>query len=592
MKNVKVKHKLFIALAVILVLSMIIAVCGAVGVAKLNTELSRLVNRNWPHAKAILTMEKNQQAEVNELLLALTALDPASMTQFLDSAREKLEENEKILAEVRGNSNIDPALFDAVEKAMRDQTEVRKRFRELASEGTVESRNEAVKVMNSELMPLLAVERDALYAIGQAQTQRNEDRAQDADSLYKTLMVVIIVLTITSLIACVFITNALIRSIMTPLNVIEHAVQEFQHGNFEADVDYESGDEFGQVCKSVIACQDTLKAVVSDACDLLEKMAAGNFNVKSKVPDQYVGGLKPMLGSMRDINHKLSDTLSQIDLGAEQVSAGAEQVSTGAQALAQGATEQASAVEELSATISEISAKSKENANNSNLAMEHSKLAGGYVAESADNIQQMVAAMKEISDSSQEIGKIIETIENIAFQTNILALNAAVEAARAGSAGKGFAVVADEVRNLAAKSDEAAKATKDLINSSIRSVQTGDEIVNRVAGSLEKTIEAAQKAQTDIEMISRAAEEEAEAISQVTEGIDQISAVVQNNSATSEESAAASEELSSQAAIMKDLMSKFQLRDVESGYSSAMQDSRDSNGQSASSFRGSSYAKY
>lgn len=592
MKNVKVKHKLLIALAVILVLGMIIAVCGVVGISRLNTQLNRLVNRNLPNATAILTMERNLQAEVNELLLALTTEDSAEMTRYLDAARKSIEENQKILENVRANSSVDPALFSALDKSIEAQHEVRAHFRDLVGEGTVKARDEALKVMNEEFLPLLVVERDAIKAISDAQTQVNGNTARDADTMFKTLMAVIVVLTITSLLGCVFITTSLLRAIMTPLNVIEHAVKEFQQGNFEADVDYESGDEFGQVCKSVIACQDTLKAVISDACTLLGQMAAGNFNVKSRVPEQYVGGLKPMLGSMRDINHKLSDTLSQIDLGAEQVSAGAEQVSTGAQALAQGATEQASAVEELSATISEISAKSKENANNSNLAMEHSKLAGNYVAESADNIQQMVAAMKEISDSSQEIGKIIETIENIAFQTNILALNAAVEAARAGTAGKGFAVVADEVRNLAAKSDEAAKATKDLINSSIRSVQTGDEIVNRVAGSLEKTIEAAQKAQTDIELISRAAEEEAEAISQVTEGIDQISAVVQNNSATSEESAAASEELSSQAAIMKDLMSKFQLRDVESGYSPAMQDTRDSDGQSASSFRGSSYAKY
>ena len=171
----------------------------------------------------------------------------------------------------------------------------------------------------------------------------------------------------------------------------------------------------------------------------------------------------------------------------------------------------------------------------------------------------MVTAMGDISRSSQEIGKIIATIENIAFQTNILALNAAVEAARAGVAGKGFAVVADEVRNLASKSDEAAKATKELIHGSVESVKRGEMIVEQVSQALESTIEAAQKAEADIAQITSAIREETESISQVAEGIEQISTVIQTNSATSEESAAASEELSSQAARLKELVSRFKI---------------------------------
>ena len=207
--------------------------------------------------------------------------------------------------------------------------------------------------------------------------------------------------------------------------------------------------------------------------------------------------------------------------------------------------------------------QSHENAQNSASAMEQALRAGGYVEESARDVKEMVDAMDEISTSSREIGKIIATIENIAFQTNILALNAAVEAARAGSAGKGFSVVADEVRNLAAKSDEAAKATKELISSSIASVKNGDEIVKRVESSLESTIQAAGRAVGEIELIAKAVEEEAKSIAQVTEGIEQISAVVQTNSATSEESAAASEELSAQAAMVKGVLSRFTLRSDE-----------------------------
>ena len=359
----------------------------------------------------------------------------------------------------------------------------------------------------------------------------------------------------------------LVKGIMEPTEEVRKALMGFSEGKLDIPVNFESKNELGDMCNALRSSQDTLSAVIEDICYLLGEMANGNFDVRSRATDKYVGALSAVLESIRKINHNLSDTLAQIDLSAEQVSSGSEQVSTGAQALAQGATEQASAVEELSATISEIANGAKKNAENGETAMRQSQESGNLVLESAKYMEEMVEAMGSISQSSQEIGRIISTIENIAFQTNILALNAAVEAARAGSAGKGFAVVADEVRNLATKSDQAAKATKELIDHSIESVQGGNEIVKKVSDALSKTVEASNLAMGSLKEITKAVEAEAESISQVTEGIDQISSVVQTNSATSEESAAASEELSSQASLMKELMAKFKLR-VDENYTS------------------------
>lgn len=327
-----------------------------------------------------------------------------------------------------------------------------------------------------------------------------------------------------------------------------------------------SNDELGQLAFIFTKTSDDLAAIIKDINYCLNHMASGDFCVDSQCEERYVGGYSHVLHDMKEIREKLSETLLQIDEVSNQVQSGSEQVATGAQALSQGATEQAASIEQLGSTITELSERIKDNADEARAANALSVDAGTDVIESNQHMQELLTAMAEINETSTEIGKIIQTIENIAFQTNILALNAAVEASRAGVAGKGFAVVADEVRNLASKSADAAKNTTVLIQNSVLAVENGSKLAIATAESLGKVVECVQDVEEKIKNIAAASEEQSDSVAQIAQGIDQISAVVQTNSATAEQSAAASEELSSQANLLKSMMTHFTLRDNRADY--------------------------
>lgn len=567
MKNMKVKNKLFVSLCIVVCMSMIIAIGGGWGMKELNDQIEVFVDQTLPNTERIWEMRRNLQSEANLLLLALIQPDQQKITDYLNKANADIERNETLLKEFKDNTSVDKSLLDKVDNSIKEQTPYRTSFHDYTRQNTSEGDVEAYKIMQTELLPLLEEEADLLHDVSDAQDSLSSTRIEKAEALYNTLLITLVGLVAAGIVVSLIITRKLVRSMVPPLEQIRNASIALSKGDFDAEISYESHDEFGDTCSALLNSQKALKAVIEDECMILNEMAEGNLNVRSGIPEAYVGNLVPVYKSLRKIVGDLSDAIAQINSGAEQVSAGADQVATTAQALAQGSTQQASAVEELSATINEISSSSQNNAQRTAMAMERSKVAGDHVNESAKDIEEMVEAMQQITQSSQEIEKIIGTIEQIAFQTNILALNAAVEAARAGSAGKGFAVVADEVRNLAAKSDEAAKATKDLISNSIESVKNGDEIVHRVSDSLGETIKATTASVEEISQIAKAIESDAASIVQVTEGIEQISAVVQTNSATSEESAAASEELSSQASLVKSVVARFNVRvDSEGDY--------------------------
>ena len=379
-------------------------------------------------------------------------------------------------------------------------------------------------------------------------------------STYRNI-VIIIALVIITLIVSSAISIRIATGLGKPIRVCVQRIQKLQEGDLTSPVpEFNRKDEIGLLTEATSQIVYVFRGIIEDIGYQLHEVARGNLNVRSRNYDLYVGDMEEILTTLQDLERGLSSTMSQINTAAEQVSAGAEQVSSGAQALAQGATEQASAVQELSATISDISSSANENTVAAKQAQEKANQAGTQVTASNDKMRELKQAMGDIFKGHQEIGQIIEAIENIAFQTNILALNAAVEAARAGTAGKGFAVVADEVRSLASKSDQAAKQTKDMIEHSMSNVERGSVLTDEVSKALDQTVAYTEEAVQLMNQVTENIISETESIHQVSEGTDQISSVVQTNSATAEESAAASEELSGQSSLLKNLVSQFTLR--------------------------------
>jgi methyl-accepting chemotaxis protein len=394
---------------------------------------------------------------------------------------------------------------------------------------------------------------DQFFKQLEERTFKTVDALKNQGNLLLLISVIIVAfISILTIIIAIFITQRISNQLGEDPAALEKITEQVADGDLQ----------IAFANKKLLGVYKSTKNMVTSLqykADIIAEIASGDITT-----DVQIASKKDMLGqSLIRMTNSLNNLLGNVNMSVDQVNIGADQVAQASQSLSQGATEQASSLEEVSASITQINSQSRQNAENATEANGLAKQATEDAEKGNKEMEGLSVAMEKINNSSDQIKKIVKVIDDIAFQTNLLALNANVEAARAGKYGKGFAVVADEVRNLAVRSAEAVKETTEMVDESIKNIESGNKAVAATATQLESIVGGSSRVADFLEEIATASKEQAEAIDQITQGLEQIDQVTQSNTASAEESAAAAEELASQSIQLKNMVATFKLKNVQ-----------------------------
>ncbi len=552
-KDLAISKKLSTAFMAIIICFVISIGVSIIGIFMVGNQLTYFYQTPYKNAVSATMYRRDLQSAMKGLLQSITTNDTTQTEDFLKVVQEDVDDQTKQREFLKGNSSATD-LLKQVEDASNVLAPHREKIMGLARENKAD---EALEIYYNDYMPATKPLIAALTSLGQYQ----EDNAvKSYDSANLTRIVVTLVLVIVagfSLFMTVYLSRFLSKLLTTPISELRGVAEAMAEGNLNVNIEYESEDELGNLADSLKKLIGRFQAIIPDVQYCLGEMADGDFTVKSKCTNDYIGDFFPILEAMRGIKNNLNDVLGQIQDASNQVQAGAQNMSEGAQSLAEGSTTQASSVEELTATVNEVSDQVVSDAKRAKEVSKDAERVGNDAQTSQHQMEDVVKAMENISSTSNQIEMIINTIEEIASQTNLLSLNASIEAARAGEAGKGFAVVANEIGKLASQSAEAATNTRNLIQVAMGEIQNGNKIVDDASNSLNSVLKSITGIVVAVDEISQSSEKQSESMNQISQAIEEIASVTEDTSAVAEESSATSEELFAQSENLNELIGRF-----------------------------------
>lgn len=555
-QNKKIREKLVYIFRLIILVFLAAIVVAAVSLISVGGSLKTYHDVFYQNNEAELRLYGVIQNGLKDLLGACTTEDESYRQSLLTEIQENGEKESELLEYLKENYSGHELTASAEEKltAMESQ---RQEIVELINSG---NRTEGIKLINESYEPLTDELVLLLNEIDE-DIQQRAGFAYTAASIWKNAAIVVVILVAGfGIFATVHLGKLLSNKMVKPILELRDAADCISKGELSIDVKYTAEDEIGDLAESFRTTINTLELIIGDLNGLVKEFSNGNFNVRSECTDAYVGEFQTLFRGLVHMVESVSEVLSNIQESSDQVAAGSEQLAQSAQDLAEGATDQAAAVEELLATVGEVTDQVIDNTKLTDQVHDKAKVIGAEAENSRKQMGELTVAMQRISDTTDEIEKVIVDIESIAQQTNLLSLNASIEAARAGEAGRGFAVVADQIRKLAEESSQSAAASKEMLMNCKKEVEAGNSTTTETAAVLNSMIDELDGIILEVANIRSSSDRQAISVREMEKGVEQINSVIQNNSAASEETSATSQELSASAENLDEQIKKFKLR--------------------------------